>query len=302
MVTICARLIALALVLMGTPAISSELKRELLPSAALGRDMPFVVYTPDNYNEDTRQYPVLYLLHGAGGDENAWAERGHIKEKADKLIANGSIPPVLIVMPGCPRCWWVDGAQDKAETAFWDELVPTISRRYRTIETRDGRFVAGLSAGGYGAIRYALKYPDRVGASAAFSPAIYSDTPPAQSSARSQPAFQNAEGAFDQKAWNAKNYPSLLDGYFKQPARVPMYLVSGDNDSFGIVFETVTFFKRMYDKQPALSELRVVDGDHNWTVWASAIDDAMKFMFHYAAPSQIPKRPASTTVIAAKPR
>jgi enterochelin esterase-like enzyme len=283
-------LLGVATAALATPAAAGELRREAFPSVALRRDMPYKVYVPDGYATSLRRYPVLYLLHGAGGDENAWAEQGGIKEKADKLIADGTIPPILIVMPGCPGCWWVDGAADKAETAFWSELVPTIGRRYRTIEQREGRYIAGLSAGGYGAIHYALKYPERIAAIAAFSPAIYAESPPAMSSARTQPPFLDASGAFSQSAWTAQNYPRLLDAYFKQPLRVPMYLVSGDSDSYGILFETVTFFKRMFDKQPALAELRIVDGDHNWSVWSKAIDDAMVYLFRQGARPQIASR------------
>jgi enterochelin esterase-like enzyme len=246
---------------------------------------------------------VLYLLHGAGGDENSWVDRGHITETADTLIRNGGIPPTLIVMPGCPACWWTDGAKDKAETAFWSELIAAVAKRYRTIETRDGRLVAGLSAGGYGAVRFALKYPDQIVAAAAFSPAIYATTPPAASSARSQPPFLGPDGQFSQDAWNARNYPSLTDHYFSQPYRVPMYLVSGDGDSFGIAFETALLFKTMFEQQPKLTELRIVDGDHNWSVWASAVGDAMKYMFRFASPpTSAPRQPQFAPVVASKPR
>ena len=151
-------------------AYAGEIRAESLPSKALGRAMPYEIYLPDGYESGRQHYPVLYLLHGAGGDERSWSERGHIREKADQLIASGAIPPAIIVMPGCPACWWVDGAKDKAETAFWSDLVPTIEMRYRTIETRGGRLIAGLSAGGYGAVRFALRYPDRIAAGAALSP------------------------------------------------------------------------------------------------------------------------------------
>ncbi len=128
---------------------ASEIEAQSFYSKALGRDMPFDIYLPNGYQGGRQHYPVLYLLHGAGGDERSWSERGHIREKADRLIASGAIPPAIIVMPGCPACWWVDGAKEKAETAFWSDLVPFIDMRYRTIETRGGRLVAGLSAGGY---------------------------------------------------------------------------------------------------------------------------------------------------------
>src|SRR5262249_1077190 len=145
---------------------AGELRREEYFSPILGRSVNFVVYAPDGYDGGRLSYPVLYLLHGAGGDENSWIERGHIKEQVDDLIVPGQIPPTLIVMPGCRGCWWVDGAKEKAESWFWTELLPTVAARYRTIEKREGRLIAGLSAGGYGSVRFALKYPSRIAAAA----------------------------------------------------------------------------------------------------------------------------------------
>jgi len=277
-------------------ACAGEIRADSLPSKALGRPMPYEIYLPDGYNGGRQHYPVLYLLHGAGGDERSWSEVGHIREKADQLITTGAIPPAIIVMPGCPACWWIDGAKDKAETAFWSDLVPTIDMRYRTIETRGGRLVAGLSAGGYGAIRYALRYPNRIAAAAALSPAVYTESVPKLSAARAHPPFLSQNGAFDQAAWDAHNYPALLDRYFAQPFRVPLYLVSGDNDKFGIAFETALLFKRMFERQPDQTELRVVDGDHSWKVWEATIDDALRYVFSFAEKP----RPALQTATATK--
>ncbi len=268
---------------LSAPSKAGELIRDFVQSQALNRAMPVVVYVPSGYRSSSKKYPVLYLLHGAGGDENAWCDKGGLKTRADDLIERGIIPPTLIVMPGCPGCWWIDSPQGKAETAFFADLMPAIANRYRTIEERRGRVVAGLSAGGYGAVRFALKYPDRFAAAAAFSPAVYSETPPAMSAARSQLPFRATDGSFDQSRWAALNYPSLLPGYFQQTNRVPMFLVSGDNDQFGIAFETALLFKRLFDRQPAITELRVVDGDHTWDVWSAAFERAVPFLFKHAA-------------------
>ena len=282
------------------PLSAGEVHRETFASTANRREMPFVVYLPDSYQSGRQRYPVLYLLHGAGGDENAWVERGNIKERADQLIASGTVPPTLIVMPGCKGCWWVDGAEDKAETAFWTELVPTVNKRYRTIEARDGMLIAGLSAGGYGAVRFAMKHPDRIAAVAALSPAIYTATPPAASSARIQPPFRGPDGQFNQTMWTALNYPRLVDRYFGQHFRVPFFLVSGDSDRFGIAFETALLFKKISDKQPDTAELRIVDGDHSWLVWDKAIDGAMKYLYRFAArPQEVPRQGQETPSIVA---
>ena len=63
---------------------------------------------------------------------------------------------------------------------------------------------------------------------------------------------------FDTATWKTLNYPSLLPAYLAQPLRVPIYLVSGDHDDYGIAFETALAFKQIYARQPALAELRVV--------------------------------------------
>ncbi len=254
-----------------------------LPSATLGRPFPFHVYLPDGYGNGELRYTVLYLLHGAGGDETSWTKSGAIKATADRLIAQGAIPPAIIVMPGCRGCWWVDGKQDKAETAFWRELVPAIQRRYRTVPGRQGRVVAGLSAGGYGAVRFGLRYADRIAAVAALSPAVYANEPPAISSARFQPPFRRPDGSFDDAMWQSQNYSAYMDAYVRQPHRVPFYLVSGDNDAYGIAFETMTLFRKLYEHQPKAAELRIVDGDHSWDIWTRAIDGAMRYVFRFAA-------------------
>jgi enterochelin esterase-like enzyme len=277
------------------PAHASEIRSDFVPSKALARPMPVTIYLPDGYESGQKRYPVLYLLHGAGGDERAWLTRGHIQETADRLMRSGAIPSAILVMPGCPKCWWVDGAKDKAETAFWSDLVPAIDIRYRTIATRSGRLVAGLSAGGYGAIRFALRYPDRLAAAAALSPAIYTENVPATSAARSQPPFLGPDGQFSQSAWDEHNYPQYLATYFGQAYRVPLYLASGDADRLGIAYETSLLFKRVFERQPEQVELRVVDGDHSWKVWESMIGDAMKYMFRYAQEPIVTVRTANVS-------
>ncbi|MBS0241522.1 MAG: prolyl oligopeptidase family serine peptidase, partial [Proteobacteria bacterium] len=270
----------------------------------LGRDFPFVVYLPKDYADSGLAYPVLYLMHGAGGSEQDWDTQGSIKSTADRLIATGAMPPAVIVMPGCIGCWWIDGARSKAETAFWSDLVPAIASRFRTLPAPNGVAIAGISAGGFGAIRYGLTHPDRFAAVAALSPAVYADVPPAESAARSQPAFLNPDGSFNSTAWRAANYPSTITAYRNQRRRLPFYLVSGDNDRLGIAFETFALFKQLYGFQPEQTELRIVDGDHSWAIWTVAIEGAMRYIFrHTAPPASLSKEsPQIAAKSATKPR
>lgn len=273
----------------------SRLLRETLPSKALGRQFPYVVYLPSGYETGTLNYPVMYLLHGAGGNEESWAKDGKIKATADRLIASQAIPPAVIVMPGCRGCWWVDGTVDQADTAFWQDLVPAIAQRYRVIEGRRGMVVGGLSAGGFGAVRFGMEHPDKVAAVAALSPAVYAVAPPAKSSARFQPPFRRGDGTFDIQSWQSKNYTASIDGYFRQHNRVAFYLMSGDADEYGIVFETVGLFKRLYERQPKHTQLRVIDGTHSWDVWSRSIANAMRYAFRFV------DRPQAVNVTASGP-
>lgn len=298
-------LLACVLVLRADVAAAGQIVRQMIPSAGLKRDLPFLVYLPDGYAHSVQRYPVVYLLHGAGGDEHAWTGPGHITDTADRLIAEGVIPPAILVMPGCPASWWVDGAKDKAETAFWTDLVPAIDATYRTTKSRDGRFIAGISAGGYGAVRFGLKYPDRVGAVAALSPAVYSVTPPPLSSARIQPPFLKQDGTFSEASWAANNYPSLLAGYAAQKLRIGVFLATGDGDRLGIAFETALLHKRLFELQPDLAELRVLDGDHNWSLWSGVLKEALTYVLKFAVPqvtfANSNRRPMSTPPDQPKP-
>jgi enterochelin esterase-like enzyme len=263
------------------PLAASEIRRQTFYSPALQRDIPVMVYLPDGYQGGSERYPVLYLLHGAACDEQTWIERGNIKDRTDRLIARGDIPPAILIMPGCPSCWWVDGAKDKAETAFWNDVVAGVDRTYRTIASRLGRVIAGVSAGGYGAVRFGLKYPDRVAAVAALSPAVYAVTPPTLSHARRDPPFQRADGQFNQSLWSAENYPRLIEPYFAQHQRVAFYLASGDHDELGIASETFQLHSVLVARQAGQVELNLVEGRHNWSVWGPTMNDAMTFVFSH---------------------
>lgn len=299
-----ARVLAVALMLPFTCLMvqAGELRRGQVASPTLNEDLEFVVYVPDGYETAKVRYPVIYLLHGAGGDAGEWTNAVKVREVVDAMIAKGDIPPALIVMPECRGCWWVDSPRANIETAFWADLLPAISKRYLTIEGREGRAIAGYSAGGFGAVRFGLRYPERFAAVAAFSPAVYADAPPPASMARAQLPFKTATGSFNLAMWKARNYPALMDGYVKQPLRVPMFLVSGDHDKLGIAFETALLFKTMFDLQGDMVEFRVVDGGHSLEVAARALPDALTFLFRFLekpAAVTADKKGSTTTATAA---
>ena len=270
-----AALLALALSLHATAGTIVE--REFR-SAALSRNWSYTVYPPTGYESSNLRYPVLYLLHGNGGNRYSWINDGHIQQTADVLIARGDIPPCLIVMPDAGTSWYVD-RKENMETAVTKDLIADVEQNWRALSTRTGRLVGGLSMGGYGAMRLSLKYPEMFAAAALLSPAIYNPEPPETSSARRVGVFGSPD--YDPAVWKEYNYPALWDAYIAKKMPVPMYINSGDDDDFFIEHEVAQFyFLLRTNKQPA--ELRIVDGAHVWTVWESTIGDAMKYIFRYA--------------------
>lgn len=271
-VSVCALLLAL-------PAVASEIVSREFESASLQRKWAYEVYLPSGYDRSRLSYPVLYLFHGNGGSRYDWVQKGRIQRTTDSLISRRDIPGVIIVMPDAGSSWFVD-RREKMETAVIRDLIPEVEKNLRVIKSRQGRLIGGLSMGGYGALRFALKYPETFAAAALLSPAIYDPLPPPNSGARSVGVF--GEDQFDEQAWKSSNYPALWPAYLAKRTPVPMYINSGDDDEFMIEAEAVKLYSLLRaHEQPA--ELRIIDGAHSWDLWEETIGDAMTYIFRYAA-------------------
>lgn len=119
------------------------------------------VILPSSFNVDpSRTYPVLYLLHGAGGSNADWCSQGNARAAVQAAIDGGVIPEIVVIMPDAKNTAYVDGFQDgiKYETFFHDTFMPYVEKLYRIDGSRDHRFIAGLSMGGFGCSYYAFKY------------------------------------------------------------------------------------------------------------------------------------------------
>lgn len=263
-------------------AAAGTLTRHSFESETLDRDYPYSVYLPDDYSSSGLRYPVLYLLHGSTGSEMSWANSGKVKSTVDRLIREGEINPLIIIMPGHDQSWWADGEDEAAQTALLSDLLPHVEESYRTIDSHEGRAVAGLSAGGFGTVNLILQFPELFAAAAALSPAVYTPAPPSHSSAYRHKVFQT-EGELDPEVWARLNWPTFIDAYKAQDTVVPLYINSGDHDTFDIAYHAAHFYQVMREHQPDRVEYRVVDGDHEWSVWQETIGDALNYMDRYLA-------------------
>jgi enterochelin esterase-like enzyme len=256
-------------------------------SSLLNRTYSAAVYLPDAYAAATStKFPVLYLLHGGGEDnESTWGSKGEIKSIMDGMITRGEVPPMLVVMPGDYQSYWVDGNGPPSQSALLKEVIPSIERTYRVQGTRSGRLIAGHSAGGYGAVNAVLRYPTLFAAAAALSPAVWDPEPDARSQSRQYAPFL-VDGKFSAETWRRLNWPALLDGYKAQGTKVPLYISSGDHDRLNIAVPSVALFRAMRSYQPDIIELRIVDGDHEWSVWRPQLQEALRYMQRFISTSQ----------------
>ena len=270
----------LATAAFATPALAGSIEAAEFNSPTLKRSWTYNVYLPSGYDANAKlRYPVMYLLHGNDGARNDWPVKGNLLQTADQLIANGQIPPAIIVMPDAGTTWYVD-LKEPMETAFFNDFVPHIEGKYRTLKSRDGRVIGGLSMGGYGALRYVLKYPEKFQAAALLSPAIYNPEPPADSSARFVKVFAepNTEGAYSKTVWQSYNYPPLWEQFLAKKITVPMYINSGADGEIKIESEATQLYSLLRKNKQA-AELRIVNGKHEWPVWESTVGDALKYVF-----------------------
>ena len=261
---------------------ASEVRHVSFQSETLGREYVYNIYLPDGYQRSGLRYPVLYLLHGNLGTEQSWVGPGNIQQTTDQLIADGTIEPMLIVIPADPKFWWVDGPDEQAMTALVNDLRRQIENQYRTIESRDGRAIAGYSAGGFGTANIALSYPQLFAAAAPLSPAVYTPVPPMDSSATRQDAFLT-DGKFDPARWEALNWVSFFEDYKTSGLIVPFYINTGDHDRFDIAIHAAVFYQALREHQPEFTEFRVFDGDHNFAAWGGTIGLAMQYLDRFLA-------------------
>lgn len=287
-------------------------------SEALGRDEKVVVYVP-NTKPPVDGWPVLYLLHGLGGRETDWVKLGGIEATLDALISDGQIRPAVVVMPDGDSSWYVDsggvGGPGDYERMVIDELIPQIEASYAIRADRDRRMIAGLSMGGYGALRLALAHPDLFGSVAGMSAAIWQNIPAGDLDLSPEkldliaktgyfhtspdgnvttdetlaPTGRHFHGAFgtpfDARRFNKLNVFTLLRAQIADGRLPRIYLTVGDDDGHQLWRGSIAFFDTLRAAGQDAS-LRITDGDHTWQLWRVSIRDVLIFLL---APAGTPK-------------
>lgn len=257
----------------------AQLRRETLRSQRLGRDVAYMLYVPDLAPPALEPALVLYLLHGPGGDEKTWTgEDPVLSGPLVKAMRDGTLRPSVLVMGSVGRnSWWIDGAVDAAASAFLEELMPTVEARLGFAVQRERRALLGVSMGGFGALQFALSHPERFCAAALISPAVYDPLPPLDSAARRTPQFVR-DGKFDERLWQASNYPGRIAAYARAPQKVSFWISTGDRDQPAILRAATQLYARMQALQPDRTELRLMPGGHDWAALNAALAPALGYI------------------------
>lgn len=258
---------------------------KIVKSAIMGKEVHYTVYLPADYETSGRTYPVVYLLHGYTDDNTGWLQFGEINRYADKAIAEGTIPPMIIVMPDADSTWYINAYDGKEnyEDFFVKEFMPSIEKTWRIKAEKRYRGIAGLSMGGYGTLIYALKHAELFAAAAPLSAAVFDDeaavTTPDANWARTfgQLYGRDLKGR-DRltKAWYDNSVLKLVEIKSADELKKVRYWIDCGDDDFLTKGNCLLHIALTEKRVP--HEYRVRDGAHTWTYWRTGITDALKFI------------------------
>ena len=257
------------------------IETNIVKSKLLSRDVLYAVYLPADYAVSERTYPVVYLLHGLSGDNTQWLQWGEINRFADKAIAEGTIPPMIIIMPNANRGWYMNSFDGKVkyEDFFIKEFIPTIEKTYRIKSEKSYRGIAGLSMGGYGTLLYSLKYPELFSAAAPLSAGVYDDSEiiEMQDTVWKRVYGQVLDTTLKgkdrlDKAWHDNSILHLVQSKRADDLAKVRYWIDCGDDDFLTRGNCLLHLALIQKKVP--HEFRVRDGAHTWTYWRTGITDA----------------------------
>jgi S-formylglutathione hydrolase FrmB len=289
------RVLACAVVLLAAAAPArSERRAASVPTRNMPAPVPILISTPPSYaDEPLRRYPVLYFLHDGQGDEAVLFRQGVI-DALDGAMRAGELPEMLVVCPRGGGTWWVDAhAGARRMGAFLSaDLVPFVDAAYRTRASRGSRLAAGVSMGGYGALRWALARPDLFVAAGGLSPAIEQLCVPSVAAMPFfiRPSLEAVFGADPVDNVLRKNdlYQLLLDDP-TLAARAPFLSVRCGTEDRYRLSEIAGFFDRFASAMGLAHEIRLETGAHDWPYWRRVLPDFVKGLAaHLASPGERP--------------
>lgn len=252
-----------------------------LNSKLMSREMLYRVILPDGYSALKQRtpngYPVVYLLHGLTGHFNNWTDK-------TKIVEYSKAYGFIIVTPEGGNGWYTDSVSvpnDKYESYIIRELVPEIDKKFRTIPDRKSRAIAGLSMGGYGALKFGIKYPEMFSLVGSFSGALgvatFTENDRNADFMKTLNAIYGAAGSETRKANDLFGLVRALKP--EKTKSLPfLYIDCGIED---FLFQNNRDFIALLLEKKVPHEFRQLPGAHNWTYWDSQVKEFMELSQKY---------------------
>ena len=244
------------------------------PSKLVNTTLPYSVILPPDYHASrTTRYPVLYLLHGWAGHYTDWLTRTNVADYAAQYR-------MILVMPEGNNSWYVDSfgvTTDKYETYVLQEVMPDVDRRYRTIQARHGRAIAGLSMGGYGAIKYGLKYPATfvfaASMSGTFGVTGYTQN---EMGGNNWEPFLRVFGPVGSETRRANDvFEIARDLSTARVASLPYFYFDCGTEDAAQHFKPNRELSELFVEKKIAHEYRELPGNHSWAYWDQQVQEVL---------------------------
>jgi S-formylglutathione hydrolase FrmB len=271
---------AVTLILSSSLFANSRVDTVKFQSKLVNATLPYNVILPPDYDAaKTARYPVLYLLHGLTGHYTDWVGRTNIADYAAQYR-------IIVVTPEGNDSWYIENY----ETYILLELIPDVQQRYRTIEARDGRAIAGLSMGGYGAIKFGLKSPQTFAFAASMSGAFgmtrFTDEQVPASWRESLKLF----GPAGSQTRKANDLFELIGNVpASQIASLPYFYFDCGTEDSPLIFPYNRQLADMMVDRKIPHEYRELPGDHSWAYWDRQVQEILRLAGQKLAAVKLPK-------------
>jgi putative tributyrin esterase len=233
-------------------------------STSLNRDMPYRVVMPANIATGAK-FPVVYLLHGGDGNFHDWTNYSDVARFAQRGL--------ILVMPDGDESYYTNSAdhpEQRYEHYIFKDLIADVETRLPVVADREHRAIAGLSMGGFGAVKLSLKYPELFSFAAGLSSAI--DVPTRPFSIHRWGQWRHHRSIFGRAGGTTQraNDPFVL-AKSVNPARAPyFYLTCGDAEG---LLPSNRSFAHLLEERHFAHEFHVVHGGHDWNQWNARLND-----------------------------
>jgi len=246
-------------------------------SATLGRDRRMHVYTPPGYENGRDRYPVFYLLHGAGDNDDSWSTVGRSGFILDNLIATGKAKPMVVVMPAGHTSRTNANAVGRSATDefvgdFVNDVMPYVEKHYRVLTDRPNTAIAGLSMGGLQTLEVAIPRLDRFAYVGVYSSGLIGAFPNAGGRGAAPAAAPAPAGPVE---WETINAAKLDDANLKKGLRLLWFGTGKEDFLLTTTNATVDLFKR-HGFSPVFVES---PGGHTWINWRNYLSEFAPQLF-----------------------